>query len=109
LVSWGQANFFTLSQRSLTVSHLSPLSQYFEPAEKIIWEFEEMHGIKIDDIDTVTWEGKRLRGDLLILLKDIAGLKYKEIKDIGIFSDLSFSSLPRLYRISRDRKKDEGF
>jgi len=42
------------------------------------------------------------------LLKDIAGLKYKEIKDIGIFNDLSFSSLPRLYRISRDRKKDEG-
>ena len=47
--------------------------------EKIIWEFEKMQGIKIDAIDTGTWEGKRLRGELLILLKDIAGLKYKEI------------------------------
>ncbi len=34
---------------------------YFEPVEKVIWEFERMQGIEIDDIDTGTWEGKRLR------------------------------------------------
>ena len=67
-----------------------------------------MRGIKVDRIDTGTWEGKRLRGELLILLKDEAGLKYREISDIDIFSDLSFSSLRRLYRISKERKKGDG-
>jgi hypothetical protein len=43
----------------------------------------------------------------LILLKDEAGLKYREISEIDIFSDLSFSSLRRLYRISKDRKREE--
>jgi hypothetical protein len=66
-----------------------------------------MRGIKIDQIDTGTWEGKRLRGELLILLKDKAGLKYREINDIVIFSDLSFSSLRRLYRISKERRREQ--
>jgi hypothetical protein len=35
---------------------------------------------------------------LLVLLKDKAGLKYKDICDISVFSDLSFTSLPVLYR-----------
>ena len=66
-----------------------------------------MQGIKIDRIDTGTWEGKRLRGELLMLLKDKAGLKHREISDIVIFSDLSFSSLRRLYRISKERRSKE--
>jgi hypothetical protein len=78
---------------------------YFEPVERVFWEFESMRGIKVEGIDTGTWEGKRLRGELLILLKDEAGLKYREISDIDIFSNLSFSSLRRLYRISKERKK----
>jgi len=40
------------------------------------------------------------------LLKDEAGLKYREISEIDIFSDMSFSSLRRLYRISKERKKE---
>jgi hypothetical protein len=75
--------------------------------ERVFWEFESMRGIKIDQIDTGTWGGKRLRGELLILLKDKAGLKYREINDIVIFSDLSFSSLRRLYRISKERRREQ--
>jgi hypothetical protein len=75
--------------------------------ERVFWEFESMRGIKIDQIDTGTWEGNRLRGELLILLKDKAGLKYREINDIVIFSDLSFSSLRRLYRISKERRREQ--
>lgn len=78
---------------------------YFAPVEKVYWEFERMHGIKVDGIDTGTWAGKRLRGELLILLKDEAGLKYREIREIDIFSELSFSSLRRLYKISKERKR----
>lgn len=78
---------------------------HFEPVEKVFREFESMRGIKVDAIDTGTWEGKRIRGELLILLKDEAGLKYREISEIAIFSDLSFSSLRRLYRISKERRQ----
>jgi REP element-mobilizing transposase RayT len=80
---------------------------YFEPVERVFWEFEGSRGIKVDEIDTGTWEGKRLRGELLILLKDKAGLKYREVSDIVIFSDLSFSSLRRFYRISKERRSKE--
>jgi integrase len=54
---------------------------------------------------TGTWTGKRLRGELLVLLKDKAGLKYKEISEISVFSNLSFSSLRDLYGRTRKRAK----
>ena len=93
------------SEQSIGVRRKDDL--FFEPVERVFWEFESMREIKVDGIDTGTWEGKRLRGELLILLKDKAGLKYREISDIVIFSDLSFSSLRRLYRISKERRSKE--
>ena len=45
-----------------------------------------------------THDGKRLRGELLVYLKEKAGLKYKEIGEIEIFGDLSFVSLRSIYR-----------
>jgi len=57
-----------------------------------------MKSIKIDDIDTTTHEGKRLRGELLVYLKEKAGLKYKEIGEFDIFEDVSFVSLRSIYR-----------
>jgi REP element-mobilizing transposase RayT len=78
--------------------------RYFEPVGKVLWEFKNIHGVDLDDIDTRTWEGKRLRGELLLLLKDKAGLKYKEISEFDVFSNLSFSSLRSLYYISRQKK-----
>jgi hypothetical protein len=41
---------------------------------------------------------KRLRGELLVQLKDRAGLKYKEIAEMDIFARLSFTSLGSIYR-----------
>jgi hypothetical protein len=40
------------------------------PVEKVLEEFMRMNGIKIWDIDTTTFKGKRLRGELLVQLKD---------------------------------------
>jgi len=82
--------------------------QFFEPVEKVFWEFINIHGVNLDEIDTRTWEGKRLRGELLVLLKDKAGLKYKDIGEFDIFSDLSFSSLRSLYYISRQKRKKKN-
>ena len=67
-------------------------------------EFENIYGVNVEEIETWTWAGKRLRGELLVLLKDKAGLKYKDISKISVFSNLSFTSLGSLYR----RTKKEG-
>jgi len=72
--------------------------RYFDPVEKVLGEFERMNGVKIWDINTTTFKGKRLRGELLVQLKDRAGLKYKEIAEMDIFSRLSFTSLGSIYR-----------
>jgi REP element-mobilizing transposase RayT len=77
--------------------------QYFEPVEKILWEFERTKRTNIDDVDTRTIEGKRLRGELLVLLKEKAGLKYKEIGELEIFCDLSINSLRTMYKNYRSR------
>jgi hypothetical protein len=41
---------------------------------------------------------QRLREELLVYLKENAGLKYKEIGEFDIFGDLSFVSLRSIYR-----------
>lgn len=79
--------------------------QYFEPIEKIIYEFEKKHEIKLDKIDTCSINGKRLRGEFLVLLKELSGLKYIEIKEFDLFSDMSFSSLGSLYFHTKKRNK----
>ena len=77
--------------------------RYFEPVEKIIQEFEKMHGIKLEEIDPVRFKGKRQRGEFLVLLKDLAGLTYKEINEFDVFRDLNFESLRSVYRIHRKK------
>ncbi len=72
--------------------------RFFEPVEKVYWEFKAFRGVEPDYINTTTWEGKRLRGEFLVKLRDKAGLKYKEIAEFPVFSDLSFNSLRGLYR-----------
>jgi len=79
--------------------------RYFDTVDKVLQEFKNIHGVNYDEIDTGTWSGKRLRGELLVLLKDKAGLKYKEISGISVFSNLSFSSLRELYGRARKRPK----
>ncbi len=79
--------------------------RYFDPVDKVLWEFKNIHGIGLKAIDTTTWTGKRLRGELLVLLRDKAGLKYKDINDICGFSNLSFSSLRMLYRRTKTNKR----
>jgi hypothetical protein len=77
----------------------------FEPAQKVIQEFEELKGVPISGIDTGTFKGKHQRGELLVLLKDKGGLKYREIAEFEIFGDLSFASLRSLYRNMKMKKK----
>jgi hypothetical protein len=77
----------------------------FEPVAKVIQEFERDKGIKIEDINVRNWQGKRLRAELLVHLYELTGLKYREIIEISIFSDLQCRSMSRLYH--NFRKKNE--
>lgn len=81
--------------------------RYFEPIDKVIWEFERSKGIKIEDIKIDTHQGKRRRGDLLMLLKERAGLRYSQISEFDIFSDLRFDSLRGIYRNMRKKKMEK--
>jgi REP element-mobilizing transposase RayT len=75
----------------------------FEPVEKVVWEFERLHGIKAVELSTSSIAGKRLRGELLVKLKDLAGLKYREIIELAPFSDLHFHSMAHLYQNAKKR------
>jgi len=77
--------------------------RYFEPVEKVIFEFERKHGIKIEEIRLETHAGKKLRGELLVLLKDLSGLKYREIVEFLFFSDMQYNSLGSLYKHTKRR------
>lgn len=78
----------------------------FISPEKIIKEFEIKNGISIDEIDVTNFSGKRLRAELLITLKEQAGLTYKEIKNFPIFNKLKYSSLGKIYKNRKKLKKN---
>ena len=59
--------------------------------------------MKIEEINIDSHNGKRLRGELLVRLKDLAGLKYKEIIELSIFSDLQYGSMGSLYKSTKKR------
>ncbi len=73
----------------------------FEPVAKVIQEFERKHSTKLSDLDTGRYTGKRLRAQLLVHLKDRAGLRYRELAELDLFSDLSINSLGEIYRRAR--------
>jgi len=69
----------------------------------VVQEFERRHDMRIYDLDLSTHAHKRLRGELLVLLKERAGLTYREIVQMDLFGDLSINSLGTLYKRSRTR------
>lgn len=78
---------------------------YFEPLEKVCVEFERMHRVRIDEIDVHSYGGKRLRGELLVELKERAGLTYRQIARLDPFADLESNSLGQIYRQSLSRRR----
>jgi len=77
--------------------------RYFEPVEKVIQEFER-NSVKIEDINLAEYSAKRLRGELLVRLKDLAGLTYPEIAKYDLFADVQVHSLGRLYKYAQERR-----
>lgn len=76
---------------------------HFEPVEKIFWEFARKAGRPLDEMDMNTRAGKRRRAELLVMLKDLGGLTYREIMEQDEFRGLSFSSLGWIYANAKKR------
>jgi hypothetical protein len=76
---------------------------YFEPVEKIYWELEREYGVKFERLDYGTLAGKQLRGELLVRLKELSGLTYREIAKLPEFSDIKLHSLAKLYKDAQKR------
>ena len=84
--------------------HRRQNDRYFEPLEKVLFEFERKNDIKMEEIDPRSKLGKRFRGELLVYLKERAGMKYKDIAELDLYSNLSINSLGPLYHRNKDRK-----
>jgi putative transposase len=82
--------------------------RYFEPLAKVIQEFEKTIGRKIDCLDLTTWHDKKLRGELLVDIREHCGLKYSEIAELPVFSDIQLGTLGSLYWHSKKRLKDDN-
>jgi REP element-mobilizing transposase RayT len=74
----------------------------FDPPDKVISEFEMKHGVKVDDLAMEHRSGKRLRAELLVRLRDLGGLTYREISEMDIFAGLQYGSLRQLYLNARN-------
>jgi len=76
----------------------------FISPERVIGSFERNKGIKMEGIKLNTLQGKKLRSELLLLLKDISGLTYKEIARYQIFKSMKYFSLGKVYQRSKGIK-----
>jgi REP element-mobilizing transposase RayT len=74
-----------------------------EPIDNILMDFETLRGISIDDINVNSRNGRALRDELLVLLKDKAGLSYSEIIQCTPFQNLKYSSLGQMYRRTKEK------
>ena len=77
----------------------------FLQPEKVIEKFELENGIEIGNLKGETLSNKRLRTELLVALKDEAGLKYIEIGKYGPFKGLQYSTLGVTYNRYKKAQK----
>ncbi len=70
----------------------------FRSLEQVMQEFKCKHGVAPGDIDCSNHHGKALRSQLLVALKDEAGMTYSEIIQVPIFQTLKCNSLGQIYR-----------
>lgn len=80
----------------------------FDPEAKVMQEFEKAMKVDIDRLDTKSSAGKRLRAELLVRLRDLAGMKFREIAELPVFSDLHYLSLAHIYK-NHKRRAANGY
>ncbi|TEU01563.1 MAG: hypothetical protein E3J23_00070 [Candidatus Stahlbacteria bacterium] len=78
-----------------------------DPVKRVIEDFEKEKGVKIEGINIKSNEGKSLRNELLVLLKDRSGLTYSEIIQYLPFQKLKYSSLGQLYKRTKEQQEED--
>ncbi len=73
---------------------------------KVLGEYERRIGKPIEKIDAGCYEGKRQRAELLVLLKDMAGITYRDILEIEVFRELAFSSFGSIYAGEKKKRTE---
>ena len=79
----------------------------FKSIKDVIKEFEDKRGVRIGEIKLNNHQGKALRAELLVSLKDEAGLTYSKIIQHPLFQLLKYSSLGQLYKRTKARMEEE--
>lgn len=62
--------------------------------------------MKIEAIEVGNWQGKSMRAERLVRRHELAGLKFREISELPIFSDRQCPSMSCLYL--NFKKKSNG-
>jgi REP element-mobilizing transposase RayT len=75
----------------------------FPPVERLIRDFERHRKVRLEEIDPATRVGRRLREELIIMLKDGAGLPYSRIAEYKPFQSVKYSTLGKLYARAKAR------
>ncbi len=75
----------------------------FKSCEQVVHAFELKHGIAINELDYTNRTGKILRAELLVSLKDEAGMTYAQIVCLPVFQTLKYSSLAQIYKRAKSR------
>lgn len=92
--------FRKINKRTNTLSNSPSMRKddnIIKRPKDIIREFEQKHSLKMINVNTHSMRGKKMRGELLILLKEEAALSYREIAKIDMFRDVRQNSLGKLY------------
>lgn len=91
---------------SIKTSYNMRTKREFQTSQQVIRRFEKDMNLKISEINIKSAMGKKLRADLLIRLKDEAGMTFKEINALDLFCDMKTYSLSTIYRRYKKKLSD---
>lgn len=96
------------SEDTLATHRMRKNEYQFRNMVDVIAMFERDRGIKIMEIDLGSHRGKAMRAELLVLLRDRAGLDYSEIIEHPLFQSLKYSSLGQLYKRAKQKTREKN-
>jgi len=83
-------------KRELSIEHRRKKEEVVS-VKAVVRDFIKETGISPSEIDTHTLKGLRLRRKLLVMLKDMSGLTYREIARLNWFKDVKIGSMGKMY------------
>lgn len=79
-------------------------SVVFRGKDEVISETEKKYGVNLSNVDFKSRKMKRIRSELIMLLKDECGMRYSEINEMQFFKNLKLNSMGQLYKRAKARQ-----